>query len=594
MASTQFEPPEQRRIRRRTGQTCGPADNRHSNESLYTIPTGASSSSMLRTSYLPPPLPYRSSDPVGSPPAPSHPPQHMPPSPPPFPSHAFHNPHSSHHLPLYHHSQPPTASRSSLHPSRLMTTLLVSLPVRNRTGSDLTTCTSSLALGRSMSELVSHGASKANATILELEGLVLRCINGDHNVRDNTSLLLDGVITSMDNDLFCGRENELLAACTRPFRLHRQQRRRQSSRPGQKKTSRSTDYFSKVYLYANSRMPPSLPQLRLDPPICILLKLAAHYSKRAYRQPRGQERRSYVDADWLQGTKAMVIKSLPVDEAKTIVFAIRGTQSFMDWTVNVQTAPVPPTGFLNDPSNKCHSGFLRVARKMVAPVAAALRALLEEDPSRSDYNLLMTGHSAGGAVASLLYLHLLSESAGVHSELIHLRGCFREVHCVTFGAPPISLWPLATPRPAQALSRSFFIAVVNEGDPVPRADKAYFFSLLDLYASPAPAPIWTTLASGSKPISSVHWKVPRTTLSIAGRIALLRARGRFHGRSATMHNPSVHAPPVLPPREDLELCGTTDAELSGVVFGDPLMHTMDLYARRIDTLVCEAARGSSQ
>lgn len=58
---------------------------------------------------------------------------------------------------------------------------------------------------------------------------------------------------------------------------------------------------------------------------------------------------------------------------------------------------------------------------MIKPVAARLRQLLEEDPSRSSCSLLMTGHSAGGAVASLLYTHMLAEA--VRSELNILTGC---------------------------------------------------------------------------------------------------------------------------------------------------------------------------
>lgn len=277
----------------------------------------------------------------------------------------------------------------------------------------------------------------------------------------------------------------------------------------------------------------------------------------------------------------MVIKSLPIDDMNTIVFAIRGTQSFLDWAVNVKTAPVPPTGFLDDPSNRCHAGFLSVARKMVAPVAARLRALIEEDPSRMSYSLMITGHSAGGAVASLLYLHLVSESSNVISELTHLRGCFKHIHCVTFGAPPISLRSLTPPSPTR--SKSVFFAFINEGDPVARADKGYFFSLLDLYVSAAPGSTLSALGSGNKSRSDAYWRVPPCTLSNAGRLVLLRARGPGNSRGAASPSALVKSPP-LPPREEVEACGITDAELRGLVFGDPFMHSMDLYARRIETL----------
>ena len=75
-----------------------------------------------------------------------------------------------------------------------------------------------------------------------------------------------------------------------------------------------------------------------------MLNLAAEYSELAYTKASGQERETHINAH--NGVKAMVIKSLPNDDMSTIVFAIRGTQSFMDWSVNLKTEPVPPVGFL--------------------------------------------------------------------------------------------------------------------------------------------------------------------------------------------------------------------------------------------------------
>lgn len=77
-----------------------------------------------------------------------------------------------------------------------------------------------------------------------------------------------------------------------------------------------------------------------------LLCLAAQYSERVYTRPAGQERDTHVDADWKMGTKAMVIKSVPMDDMNTIVFAIRGSQTFMDWAVNLNSAPAAPNCFL--------------------------------------------------------------------------------------------------------------------------------------------------------------------------------------------------------------------------------------------------------
>ena len=46
------------------------------------------------------------------------------------------------------------------------------------------------------------------------------------------------------------------------------------------------------------------------------------------------------------GTKAMVIKSMPIDDMNCVVFAIRGSQTFMDWAVNLNSSPVTPKDFL--------------------------------------------------------------------------------------------------------------------------------------------------------------------------------------------------------------------------------------------------------
>lgn len=262
------------------------------------------------------------------------------------------------------------------------------------------------------------------------------------------------------------------------------------------------------------------------------------------------------------GTKAMVIKSVPIDDINCIMFAIRGSQTFMDWAVNLNSAPTSPSNFLDDPGNLCHSGFLSVARKMLAPVAARLRSLLEENPNRSTCSLLMTGHSAGGAVASLLYAHMLAEHA--ESELNILTGCFKRIHCVTFGAPPVTLLPLSklsSPRH----KKSLFLSFVNEGDPVPRADPAYVRSLLQLYATPIPGSgCAITLPSLQKPWKKTNeasaikpgnfiWEVPPGTLSNAGRLVLLRDEGGNKG--ATVNEDSVKAQI------------TSDQGLRGIVFG---------------------------
>lgn len=206
---------------------------------------------------------------------------------------------------------------------------------------------------------------------------------------------------------------------------------------------------------------------------------------------------------------------------------------------------------------------------MVKPVAARLREMLREDPGRARYSLMITGHSAGGAVAALLYSHMLSRSKDAQSELNLLTGRFKRVHCVTFGTPPISLLPLTRP-PRRDLRNSVFISFVNEGDPVVRADKAYVKSLLELLASPPPSRRGTP------------WSVPPCTLSLAGRIVVLRS-----GRPGETKD-SATARERLAEGVRANVCD--EGDLRGVVWGDPVAHLMSLYAGRIETMAAAATR----
>jgi hypothetical protein len=241
---------------------------------------------------------------------------------------------------------------------------------------------------------------------------------------------------------------------------------------------------------------------------------------------------------------------------------------------------------------------------MLAPVSSRLRSLLHENPSRSASSLLITGHSAGGAIASLLYAHMLSSTAT--SELTLLAHRFKRIHCLTFGTPPVSLLPLTKPS-GPRFAKSLFLSFINEGDPVPRADRAYIRSLLSLYASPAPGsgtdkslpatppspPLennnsrpcalgWKALgkrpkaqradsapAAGAVVVAEQKyvWKVPAGTLSGAGRLVVLRGGDGEGARR----------------EQDVRAEVTCDEEMRGVVFGDPVMREFSFLSVRRET-----------
>lgn len=477
--------------------------------------------------------------------------------------------------------------------------------------------------GKSVTMLTTNCIDRPHAMLSKKSTQVL---NQGAALCDLMSTKLDAVITSIDGERFSGKEQDLMVYdAPQPYSetstLHPDIHR---GRPGNGNTvypqssgphpsgEQGSNHFSKVWLYANSRLPPHLPPFKVYMPTFPLLCLAAQYSERVYTapSPRTSEVETHVPSDWRSGTKAMVLKTVPIDDMNTIVFAIRGSQTFMDWAVNYRSSPTSPEGFLDDEGNLCHAGFLHVARKMVQPVADRLRTLLEENPSRSHCSLLITGHSAGGAVASLLYAHMMSTT--VSTDLNYLTGFFKRVHCITFGAPPISLLPLKRPNDKRH-RKSLFYSFINEGDPVPRADKQVVRSLLKLYASPAPntscsstlaslsklnlssnqsnSTLQTTSSKTSRPFKSSKpsktslntaaslssalssaptWNIPPCTLSTAGRLVVLRQRAGGRGE------------------DDVEAVTVDEDVLREVVYGDPLKHMMTLYKSRIERLAVKA------
>ncbi|KAK4696171.1 hypothetical protein P7C71_g1706, partial [Lecanoromycetidae sp. Uapishka_2] len=155
---------------------------------------------------------------------------------------------------------------------------------------------------------------------------------------DLISSKFDSVITSIDGEEFGGAEEDLVIRedAQSGLRGGWGSANREVSRGANRAISSavvSTNYFAKANLYANSKLPPKLPPLKLYLPSYPLLCLAAQYSTRAYNKPSGNEREAFVNADWRLGTKAMVMKSVPIDDMNCIVFAIRGSQTFMDWAL---------------------------------------------------------------------------------------------------------------------------------------------------------------------------------------------------------------------------------------------------------------------
>jgi len=218
------------------------------------------------------------------------------------------------------------------------------------------------------------------------------------------------------------------------------------------------------------------------------------------------------------------------------------------------------------------------------------------------------------------------------SELRKLAPSFERIHCVTFGAPPVSLLPLMKPD-GEKMKKNLFLSFVNEGDPVARVDKKYVRSLLDLYSSPPPEQTglesttghklkpWATGSSAgnqsdisvnlinpnskpkrgrpSPPLKSSSsppklparspplpiWPVPVSELSNAGKIIVLRSVNQLEGQANRKLNKRM---------DDVIFAQTiTDEQLRAVIWGDPVCHMMSLYTRRIEVWATSKVMGRS-
>ncbi|KYG42717.1 hypothetical protein M433DRAFT_176515 [Acidomyces richmondensis BFW] len=249
-------------------------------------------------------------------------------------------------------------------------------------------------------------------------------------------------------------------------------------------------------------------------------------------------------------------------DGRVIIIAIRGSDRILkDWTVNLMSSFKAPADFIDDGSNACHYGFLTIAQRMAPEVGKLLGKMLKDEALPKDLSLVYTGHSAGGAVASILYLHMLSTR--LKTELTSLRSAFRKIHCITFGAPPLSSRPLCLPLAYSRLGYRF-LSFVNEGDIGARADLLYVSSIFKSI-------ILYTL---KRPSDTANKYLPLATSSLAngGQIVVIReVQNEPHKIEARL------------------LYG---GDLKYVSFGSISMHRMELYQKRVWKLAFDAIMSS--
>lgn len=139
-------------------------------------------------------------------------------------------------------------------------------------------------------------------------------------------------------------------------------------------------------------------------------------------------------------TQAFLARTRAADGA--MILAFRGTQSLKDWMTDVDI------NLVNGPGGKVHDGFLCALNTVWRPLTKLM------DATREHRKLWITGHSLGGALATLATAKLRLEKAQPVSGLY------------TFGSPRVGNEEFARNFDADFYYQ--YYRVVNNNDVVPR------------------------------------------------------------------------------------------------------------------------------
>ena len=150
---------------------------------------------------------------------------------------------------------------------------------------------------------------------------------------------------------------------------------------------------------------------------------------------------------------------------KRIIIAFRGTQNVFDVLSDISCAPGQLEGVKN---GNVHFGFAQVANQIDVDAIIALAA---------DHDIVLTGHSMGGAVAILVALRVIARLEVIGRSFASIWDDFREqdgakssldscMHfgVVTLGSPPPICFAMAT---SILEKKRLILNVVDESDRVP-------------------------------------------------------------------------------------------------------------------------------
>ncbi|ORX98625.1 alpha/beta-hydrolase, partial [Basidiobolus meristosporus CBS 931.73] len=120
------------------------------------------------------------------------------------------------------------------------------------------------------------------------------------------------------------------------------------------------------------------------------------------------------------------------EKTRTIVVAFRGTSTMKDAFTDINLAMID---YYIDQSSeiKVHRGFLNYYSALRQQILDVIDPLVAQmGGAKAVEHILITGHSLGGAMATLAAVDMANHFTNAYGTL-----GFNYIQCITFGAPPV-------------------------------------------------------------------------------------------------------------------------------------------------------------